>query len=127
MEIAHRLLVSKPAQDMSEAEATVFWQNFREDVAGMPAWGLALACERWRQDPARKYFPTGGELKDIVAADLEERLECYAHAKAILAYEPPKVEPYMTPERLKEIKEEMARDAERRNAARSEPSEGAGV
>lgn len=110
MTILASLEITKPKRKMSEEEARVFWRDLKADVRGMSAWGLRLACERWRQDASKRFFPTGADLKDLVAKDLEEWVEALGHAQMILNYQPPDdFEPYMTAERLAEIKKEMAK------------------
>jgi len=110
MQAFAELEITHPRRRMSKPEHTVFSSKLKEDTDGLSAWALNLACTRWRQNPQNRFFPSGAELRALVADDVENAREVLENCQKILSYKPPEIDPKdrpMTKERLEEIRKEM--------------------
>lgn len=62
--IAHlrALAVTHPMQELSEAEASLKFRIFCEDLRNVPEAVIEAACRSYRRDPKNRFFPTPGQL-----------------------------------------------------------------
>lgn len=59
------LAVTHPMQELSEAEASLKFRIFCEDLGHIPERIIAEACRSYRRDPANTFFTTPGKMLAI--------------------------------------------------------------
>lgn len=59
------LAVTHPMQELSEAEASLKFRIFCEDIGHIPERIIAEACRLYRRNPVNTFFPTPGKLLEI--------------------------------------------------------------
>ena len=74
-----RLSLHYAIPQMTETERDSFWADYRADIGHIPGDLIEDACEQWRRDPARKFFPRPCELLEMVEATYKRRLDKHAN------------------------------------------------
>lgn len=67
------LAVTHPMQELSEAEASLKFRIFCEDLAQVPEQIIMAACRSYRRDPKNRFFPTPGQMIALCEPDMRVR------------------------------------------------------
>lgn len=70
--------------DFTPEQAKQMYGDFVTDLDGVTAQELADACQEWRLDPLNRFFPTPGQLRELVRDRLTDRKVMAAGAAYLL-------------------------------------------
>lgn len=70
--------------DFTAEQAKLLYQDFISDLAGVTAEELNEACGEWRRDPLNRFFPTTGQLRELVTDRLRDRARVKSGAEFML-------------------------------------------
>lgn len=105
--VLHALELHYPRPDMDEGRQRVFWEQMMDDVSDIPLIILEEAARRYRNDPLSRFFPRAGQLRGHIQGFEQEARDARDLTYEILAYNPPKRQERLTPERMAEIRAEV--------------------
>jgi hypothetical protein len=71
--------------DFTPEQAKLIFGDFSRDLAGVTSDELTDACAEWRKNPKNRFFPTPGQLLELVQSRLSARARDKAGAGRLLA------------------------------------------
>ncbi len=78
------LAVTHPMQELNEAEASLKFRIFCEDLGHIPERIIVEACKSYRRDPENRFFPTPGQMLAICEPAMKARDLQHTGAKRML-------------------------------------------